>query len=80
MNPLDRITFWPLLILIAVLAAVVGVISPQNLSVLPYKGLILCIAVYAANRIDVAFFGTDGNDIARAIVYLATVIAFCLGL
>ena len=77
-----KITFWPLLLLIAGLGLVVLVQSPQNLSVIPYKLLILCIAVYAANRIDVVFFGRPDVDdaLARAIVYGATVIALAMAL
>lgn len=74
-------SFWPLLLIIAALAAWVWRIAPQNLSIIPYKMLIVCIAVYASHLIDKRFFryGTT-DETARAIVYGATVLAMAFGL
>lgn len=72
------LTFWPLAVVIGLLVVAVGKISPQTLSVLPWKILVCCTAIYAAHWVD-EFFAID-EDLARAIVYGATVIAFALAI
>lgn len=70
--------FWPLVIVAVILAAIVYKISPASLGVIPYKGLIVALAIYAAHLVDEVFqIDADGP---RALVYGATVIAFALAL
>lgn len=78
------------LLAIAALIVVVGVKSPQNLWIVPYKLLLVCIAAWVAHRLDKTFFEEktpavvgeskdDLREISRAIVFLAVVLGLTLG-
>lgn len=83
-------SFWPLLLVIAALAVVVWLISPANLKIIPYKLLIVCIAVYLSHRLDSRFFKrkvpyeTELSgaiaDVARALIFGFTVIGLSYAL
>jgi len=57
--------------------------SPAQVPVLLYKGLIVCGAVVIAHWVDHSFFDAkkhSANEIARALVFVAIVLGFSLGL
>ena len=57
--------------------------APAQIPVLLYKGLIVCGAVVIAHWVDHSFFDAKthrANEIARALVFVAVVLAFALGL
>jgi len=82
MKDIKLFSFWPLLVIIALLAAWTFQIAPQNLKLIPYKLLIVCIGAYFAHRLHLRFFADrhQNNDLAAAIIYAATVIAMALAL
>lgn len=82
-------SFWPLLVIVAVLALVVYRIAPANLTLVPFKLLQVCVALYLSHRVDIAFFKDkprDGDleraahDLARALVFLGVVLGLTLGI
>lgn len=89
---LPRMSGW--LIAIAALAVIVAIKAPQNLWIVPYKLLLVCVAAWVAHRLDKTFFedkipppaerfavapGDDLREISRAIVFLAVVLGLTLG-
>lgn len=85
---LPRMSGW--LIAIFALAIVVAIKAPQNLWIVPYKLLLVCVAAWIAHRLDKTFFSEktpavigeskdDLREISRAIVFLAVVLGLTLG-
>lgn len=71
-------TYWPLLIVIAALAFAVWRIAPANLTVIPYKLLLIAVSIYVAHLVD-AVFEID-EDLPRAVVFAGVVLGLTLGL
>jgi hypothetical protein len=76
--PMPR--FWPLLLIIIVLAVVCLFLTPKNLAIVPYKLLGFAISVYGAHKVDRVFFKRGGDDMPRAVVYAATIIGLAMWL
>lgn len=72
------LSYWPLLVIVAALAAIVYRIAPANLQILPYKLLLVCVAIYAAHVVDEVF--AIDEDLPRAVVFLACMLGVTLGL
>ena len=80
---------WGFLILLLPLAYWVRDLSPENFQLIPYKLLIVIVAMYLAHRYhrwafkkrsDGEIYKTEGNEIAMALVYGATVLAMAIAL
>lgn len=76
-----RMAGW--LISTGALLAFIAFKSPQQLPVIAYKLLLVCIAAYVAHRLDRTFFKdkmpSECDEIARAIVFVGVVLGLTLG-
>lgn len=73
-------SWWPLLVMIAILLPLAAALSWKNFLNLPYVLLKLTLGMYAAHRFHVIAFKDRraNHDLAASIAYAGTVIAMAL--
>lgn len=77
--------WWAVLLVVTLLlGALMLWLAPQNVPLLAYKLLLLCVATLAATVIDRLFFKPERKDapyanVARALVFAAVVAGLTLG-
>ena len=76
--------WWGALALAVLMLVLVAAVSPEQLTVILYKGALLSFAVVASTLIDRLFFKQERKDtinanIARALIFVAVVLGVTLG-
>jgi hypothetical protein len=83
---------WPWYAVTAVLVVAIAVLQPQQLPVVAYKMMLLTLACAVAHTIDRTLFShemdgfiardvvTAARTVARALIYLGTVLGVTLGI